>query len=256
MARYTEDLVLAMGLLIGEDGEDFTSPPVPLFECGDTSQLRVAFFSENGFSRCTDPVKNAVLQCADFLAEIGMRVEESKPPGIEEAFDLEFALLGVDGVDGIDDYLREAGSTQVHPLLTAWLDRMRPLRATASELAARWAQWDKYRTGITRFFDRCDVIVSPVYTQPALKHGDSIEDGNFDGFSYTIAWNLAGTPAATVRCAEANGLPIDVQIVAKPWRDLTALAVAKLIEREFGGWKPPESYLAGTKRNDTGDGTL
>lgn len=239
MARHTEDLMLAMRLLAGEDGEDFTSPPMPLLD-GDLSGLRVAFFTDNGFVRCTDTVKHAVVRCANFLARAGMRVEECKPPGIEQALDLELALLGADGVDGIDAYLAEMGSTQVHPLLTAWLARMRPLRASASELASRWAQWDEYRAGIARFFERFDLIICPVYTEAALKHGHSVKDGNFEGFSYTMAWNVAGAPAATVRCAEADELPTNVQVVARPWRDLTALRVAKLIEDEFGGWKPPK----------------
>lgn len=239
MARFTEDLELAMRLLAGEDGEDFTSPPVPLVEPGDVACLRVAFFTDNGFARCTDAVKEAVVRCAEFLAEAGLRVEERRLPCVEQAFDLEFALLSADGGAGIDTYLSEAGSTRVHPLLTAWLERMRPLRTDAAGLGATWSRWDRYRAEMARFFEQFDVILCPVYTQPALRHGESVKNGNFEGFSYTMAWNVAGAPAATVRCAEAEGLPVNVQVVAKPWRDLRALQVAKLIETQFGGWRSP-----------------
>jgi amidase len=239
MARYTEDLVLAMQLLAGEDGIDFTSPPVPLVPANEVSAMRIAFFTDNGFARCSAEVVEAVQRCARCLESAGARVEECRPPGVEEAFDIEFGLLGADGVDGIDAYLREAGSTELHPLLTAWLDRMRPLRASASELATRWARWDEYRSSMARFFERYDAILCPLYTQPALKHGDSVKPGNFEGFSYTMAWNVAGAPAATVRCSEADGLPINVQVVAKPWRELTALAICQMIEAEFGGWRAP-----------------
>jgi amidase len=251
MARHVEDLILAMSLLAGEDGEDFTSPPVPLLKCEGLPSLRVGFFTDNGFARCASAVREAVRRCAEFLSRTGLCVEECKPPCIEQAFDLEFALLGADGVDGIDQYLREVGSDEQHLLLTDWLERMRPLRATASELAARWAQWDRYRAEMSGLFRQYDVIVCPVYTQPALRHGDSTKPGNFEGFSYTMAWNVAGAPAATVRCSEAEGLPINVQVVAKPWRDLTALAVCQWIEAEFGGWQAPalasaSAQLAGT----------
>ena len=37
-----------------------------------------------------------------------------------------------------------------------------------------------------------------------------------------------------------DGMPVGVQIVARPWRADVALAVAQLIERECGGWQPPE----------------
>ena len=59
---------------------------------------------------------------------------------LEQAFDLEMRLFGADGADAIDAYLRDAGSIEIHPLLTAWLDRLRPLRATASEFASLWNQ--------------------------------------------------------------------------------------------------------------------
>jgi amidase len=34
-------------------------------------------------------------------------------------------------------------------------------------------------------------------------------------------------------------MPIGVQVVARPWRDDVALAVAAAIERARGGWQPP-----------------
>jgi Asp-tRNA(Asn)/Glu-tRNA(Gln) amidotransferase A subunit family amidase len=238
MARHTEDLLLAMRLLAGEDGFDIASPPVPLLEAGRSQETRIAFFTYNGTARCTAEVENAILRCADFLSQTGMIVEERTPPSIEQAFELELSLLGADGGDGIDAYLEAHGRTQIHPLLQGFLDRLRPFRATASQLAARWAQWDESRSAMARFFQQFDAVVCPVYTQPALTHGASLKPTNFEGFSYTMAWNVAGAPAATVRCAEFEGLPINIQVVTKPWRDLLALEICQLIEQQFGGWQP------------------
>ncbi len=239
MARSTEDLALAMNLCAGEDEADFTSPPMPLLNSDDARKKRLAFFTYNGFARCSNEVQQAVRRCADFLSRNGMEVEEQCPPGVDRAYELEMALLGADGGNGTDDYLRDVGSTAVHPLLVnGFLNRMRPFRATAAELASRWAEWDEYRARMRRFFEQYDAILCPVYTQPALPHGESVRDGNFEGFSYTMAWNVAGAPAATVRCAEAHGLPINVQVVTKPWRDLLAIDICRTIESEFGGWKP------------------
>ena len=59
-------------------------------------------------------------------------------------------------------------------------------------------------------------------------------------FSHTMAYNVAGWPAAVVRCGETDaGLPIAVQIAAPPWREDIALAVAGALEELFGGWKAP-----------------
>jgi amidase len=239
MARYVEDLQLAMELLAFPDREDFRAMPIPLVESRDLDGLRVAFFTDNGFARCAEPVATAVRNCAAFLEEAGAQVEERRPPGLENAYDLELSILGADGARGIDQYLEAAGSERVHPLQTAFLTHLRSRRVQAQELSRLWSRWDEYRAGLHNFFERYDVVLSPVYTQPALEHGHSAIVANFEGFSYTMAWNLAGAPAATVRCAESMNLPINVQIIARPWEDMTALAVASAIEEEFGGWRAP-----------------
>jgi amidase len=97
---------------------------------------------------------------------------------------------------------------------------------------------------MTAFLRRYDAVLSPVYTHPALPHGASTIDENFRGFGYTMAYNVAGWPAATVRCgASETGLPIGVQVAAAPWREDIALAVAARLESIFGGWQPPAGLL-------------
>ncbi len=230
MARYVEDLILVMQLLVGEDGQ-FASP--------DLKKVRLAFFTDNGFARCNPEIKAAVEQCAKFFADFGFTVAEVRPPGVEDAYDLELALLGADGAEGIDAYLKSIGSDKTHPLLNNFLDHLRPHRADIIQFSQRWAQWDEYRSNLRAFFQNYDAILCPVYTQPALPHAGSAEDENFRGFSYTMAWSVAGTPAATVRCAEHEGLPINVQVVTKPGRDMLALQLCHMIEDQFGGWRKP-----------------
>lgn len=239
MARYVEDLKLAMEILSGEDGQDFTAPPVPLDQPSGWRKLRLAFFTDNGFARCTSGTDEAVRSAAHHLADCGIAVEETTPPGMADAYELELALLGADGGEGIDAYMQTIGSGERHPLLEyGFLSRMRAREATMSQFASLWTQWDQYRAGLARFFGQYDAILSPVYTQAALKHGESVKPGNFEGFSYTMAWNVAGAPAAVVRCAEEDGLPINVQIVTRPWRDMLALEICQELEARFGGWKP------------------
>lgn len=57
---------------------------------------------------------------------------------------------------------------------------------------------------------------------------------------YTLPHSLTGWPCVVVRGGTSpEGLPIGVQVVAWPWRDDVALAVAQELERELGGWQPP-----------------
>ncbi|MDA1257347.1 MAG: amidase family protein [Chloroflexi bacterium] len=88
------------------------------------------------------------------------------------------------------------------------------------------------------FMEGYDVIVCPVSGLPAPLHEDS--DANTKG-GYMHIYNLTGWPGAVVRVGTSpEGLPIGVQVVARPWREDFALAVASVIEKSTGGWQAPE----------------
>ena len=151
------------------------------------------------------------------------------------------SFIGADAGDSLRAYAKALGSTEVHPLLTGWLDKLERFRTDLAGFARYWAAIDSYRARMFAFMRHYDVILCPAYPRPALPHGASIEEENFKGFSHTMAYNVAGWPAAVVRCGEsAEGLPIAVQVAAAPWRDDVALAVASALEDIFGGWKAPE----------------
>jgi amidase len=242
MARRVEDLCALMPLLVSGDGRDLSVVDAPFRDPADVklAALRVAFYTGNGIAAPTPEVCGVVKAAALALAPDVATVEEDRPVSLDQAYDLEMKLLGADGGDSLREYLRHLGSQRLHPLLNGWLDKLEPYRTDLRGFARYWAELDAYRTEMFAFLNKYDVILCPVYTQPALLHGTSILDENFRGFSHTMAYNLTGWPAAAVRCGEsADGLPIAVQVVARPYREDIALAVAKRLEEEFGGWKAP-----------------
>jgi amidase len=90
------------------------------------------------------------------------------------------------------------------------------------------------------FAARYDLLVSPVFPGPARLHGEMNVPGERDPTSWTTPHSLTGWPAATVRAGTSpEGLPLDVQIVARPWRDDVALAAAARVERELAPWPGP-----------------
>jgi amidase len=242
MARQVEDLVLMMGLLTGPDGVDPAVAGVR-FSALDEREigvLRIAFHTDNGCCAAGQEVAAVVRSAAGALAPDVTGVEEARPSCVSEAYDLEMKLLGADGGDSLRAYLAAIGSRRVHPLLTGWLDKLEPYRTSLAGFQRYWAEWDRYRSEIASFLSRHDAIVCPAYPQPALPHGASTQDANFRGFGYTMAYNLAGLPGVVVRCGESSsGLPVAVQILAKPWREDVALAIAARLEQALGGWKAP-----------------
>jgi amidase len=241
MARRVEDLASMLSLLAAPDPQDHTVIGMPF---GDPEQvpmkgLRIAFFTDNGIVPAEADTIAVVREAAAALQPDVNRIEERRPPGVEESYELEMRMIGPDGGDGLRAFLNAIGSTRTHPLLEGWLMKLEPYRTTLDGFAQYWAALDRFRARMFAFLEDFDAIISPVCPQAALPHGSSIEERTFRGFSYTMTHNLTGWPAAVVRCGQTPaGLPVGVQIAARPWREDVALRIAEHLEHAFGGWQP------------------
>ena len=110
------------------------------------------------------------------------------------------------------------------------------------------AQWRE-------LFGSFDAVICPIMPTPAYPHDHSQEqesrrikiDGKDHVYPDQLAWpgiaTLPGLPSTAIPIGFApDGLPVGVQIVG-PWlEDRTPLKLAELIEREFGGFKPPPMF--------------
>jgi amidase len=233
MARRVEDLCAMMPILLGRDHRDRTVIPMPYTDPAQVSlrDLRLAFFTDNGIVPADSDTDAAIRRAIMKLAPEVMSVEECRPDGIEESYDLEMKMIGPDGGDSLRRYLCDIGSVRTHPLLDGWIEKLEPYRTGIDGFAKYWASLDRFRERMFAFLEGFDAILSPVAAQPAVPHGTSLEDNVFRGFSYTMTHNLTGWPAAVVRCGTSrDGLPIGIQIAAHPWREDVALALAKAIE--------------------------
>jgi amidase len=101
-------------------------------------------------------------------------------------------------------------------------------------------RWAGFRSEMLAFMRNWDVIICPVAGVPAVPHGTSVDFRATMLLSYTVPYSLTGWPVVVVRGgASPEGLPIGVQVVARPWREDVALAVAEQLETALGGWQPP-----------------
>ena len=96
----------------------------------------------------------------------------------------------------------------------------------------------KVRTLIKQDFDKVfkefDCIVTPTSPTPAFKIGEKIEDPLKMYLSdiYTISANLAGIPAISIPCGfTKKGLPVGLQILAKPFNEEMLFRVAYAYEQ-------------------------
>ena len=112
------------------------------------------------------------------------------------------------------------------------------------------------------------VLLCPVASIPAFRHGErswQVEGKTvkyLDAWSYTEWFNLLGTPAVSVPVGKSpEGLPIGVQIVARPWQEELVISVAAALEEQVGcsgtqqcsaGGRASPAHRAGRGRRSTG----
>jgi aspartyl-tRNA(Asn)/glutamyl-tRNA(Gln) amidotransferase subunit A len=114
---------------------------------------------------------------------------------------------------------------------------------------AYYLKAQKVRTLIKQDFDKAfgevDVIITPTAPTTAFKIGEKTEDPLKMYLSdiYTISANLAGIPGISIPCGfDKEGLPIGLQLLAKPFGEETIFRTAYSYEQNTG-WHLKEPKL-------------
>jgi amidase len=234
MGRSVEDLALLLPLIAGADGEDpyAGGPAIPDYRSVDVRRLRVGVYADDGISPVTVETSEAVRRAAHVLEGAGASVEEATLPSLDGITDLAFGMMAADGGAKARADLAAAGR---HVEQMAWLlDDLRRYALTADGFFELLRRWIEVRARLRRFIARYDAVVCPVLPGPAPLHGcrpgDDAPLEDYLAFSYVQAHSVAAVPVAVVPVGTERGLPIAVQIVAAPFDDHVALAVAALLE--------------------------
>ncbi len=243
IARRVEDLALALPIVAGPDYQDFTVLDMPIGDMGAVPlpKLKLAYFDDDGAATPTAEIRAAVQSAAKAFRDAGLTVEERRPPDAAKAATIYYDMSRGDGGAGTRAFLKSIGTTEISPLFeTSLAKRSSPAYATVTEALAAFNRWDAYRNAMLAFMQGYDALLSPVIAYVAPRHGTSFDDDKLSGVGYAQMHNLTGFPTATVRVGTSpEGLPIGVQVAAKPWREDVALAMVRHLEEVFGGWKMP-----------------
>jgi aspartyl-tRNA(Asn)/glutamyl-tRNA(Gln) amidotransferase subunit A len=99
------------------------------------------------------------------------------------------------------------------------------------------------RSAAAKLFSEFDYVISPV--SPVVNFAAELAspfndpDKPFEHICYTVPWNMAENPAASINGGyDGNGFPIGVQIVGRRFDDLGVLGMAKAFETLRGPQKP------------------
>jgi aspartyl-tRNA(Asn)/glutamyl-tRNA(Gln) amidotransferase subunit A len=228
MAKTVEDTAILLNALAGYDPKDGFSAKSTAQDYRSQLRLnirgiRVGYVAESEIAKFHPDTKKAFFDAVKVLEGLGARVQEITFPAgmlatgashqvirIAEAatYHREFLLTKADLYKTTDSNVRttvEAGS-----LITSsqYLRCQRARRLFVQDMA--------------KVFEPLDVLLTPTMPAPADVEVDVPE-------TYRNWWNLCGYPAISLPCGFSTnpaGLPIGLQVNAKPFEDATALAVA------------------------------
>ncbi|MGA9343452.1 MAG: amidase [Rhodanobacteraceae bacterium] len=220
LARSVDDLALTLPVIAGMDWHDASVVPMHLSDPAsvDMRSLAIAHFTEFPGANAAADVTATVAAVVEVLAQAGASTCAATPPRIDES-------LGI---------TRAYWSRPESISLKTWRPD-KASRLSADDIERSLFEWDRLRRAFLEFMADVDVIVCPVAGSAAPAAGDYTEAD----YLYTLPFSLTGYPCVVVRAGTSrDGLPIGVQIVARPWCDHVALACGRIVERALGGWRP------------------
>jgi amidase len=252
MARTVADVELMFRVLAGRDDVDAASAPVPTREVSldEVKGIPIGWFEDDGIVPVTEETRQAVRDAAAALERRGFEVTRYRPASLEAARKLWWKFFVQCGemfyaptIRGQEEWLS--------PVFREFLQIARAAKPlTTEQLLMAWAECDVVRGRLLEEMRRYPLLLMPVCSVPAFRHGErawEIEGrlvDYLDAMRYTQWFNLLGAPAAVVPVGiSGDGLPIGVQVAGLPYADEEVLSVAGALECEIGNIAPPTGDL-------------
>ncbi len=248
MARTVEDVSLLFRTLGGQDPDDPVSPPLPLREpsLAELRRQAIGYFEDDGLAPVTPETRAAIQAAAEALRGAGFRVQPFRPQTLEPLRKLWWKFFVQCGAMFYEPAILDKRE-QLSPIFREFLaiaESAPPL--TATELLNAWAELDLMRSETLSAMREYPVLLCPVASIPAFRHGERKWNAEaqtveyLDAVRYTQWFNALACPAAVVPVGRSpEGLPIGVQIAAMPFEDEIALGVAAVVDAAFGYRPPP-----------------
>jgi len=274
ITKDTTDAALLMNVISGYDDNDSTSVnlPVPDYTkalINNVRNIKIGIPKEYFSQGLDNDVKTAVMEAVKLLKSMGAQVKELSLPHTEYAVAAYYIIApseassnlarydGVkygyraneegEGVSLIDVYERTRGEGFGQEVKRRIM--LGTYSLSSGYYDAYYLKAQKVRTLIKQDFDKAfgevDVIITPTAPTTAFKIGEKTEDPLKMYLSdiYTISANLAGIPGISIPCGfDKEGLPIGLQLLAKPFGEETIFRTAYSYEQNTG-WHLKEPKL-------------
>ena len=260
MARTVEDVRLLLEVTAGVEHHDPSAAPVEMRAPSEAElrSVKVGWFADDGRHPVTPETRDAVERAAKALADQGFTVEQVEITGLEQAPDLWWTFFGVVATTALKPIV-EGREDELHPFSKSLMATQEEADAmTYERFLDAWVNRDRVRSKLLAQMEEYRVLLCPTASIAAFRHGErswTIAGEKVcypEPFVYSQIFNLLGNPGAVVPAGRsAEGLPIGVQTVGRPFEDELALSVAAKIEEALGGFpSPPEEAFASDQHRE------
>jgi Asp-tRNA(Asn)/Glu-tRNA(Gln) amidotransferase A subunit family amidase len=248
MARTIGDVRALFEVMAGPDAGDAHSAPVPLRTHNEREirGTRIGILQSPALGTATPEAQAAVEHTAKLLSERGFIVEPFELTGLDRALELWWFFFGA-----VIAHLLRANlarhEAELSPMLREYLSNAAsPNAISLDQFIQACAERDILRGKILRQMDEVPILLSPISTAPAFRHGEGNYKpgtGYLDTMRFSQWLNLTGFPGASVPVSRSKeGLPIGVQVIGRPFEEELVLAVAEALEQSRGPWQPPPLF--------------
>src|SRR5579859_425944 len=247
MARTVGDLRALFTVMSGPDPGDALSAPVPLREipAADLRKLRIGILENPELGRPTPETLSTLRRATQHLCDLNYRVEPFKMERLDQALDLWWFFFG----PVIADLFRQSTigkESELSPMLAGYFQvALAEPKVTLESFQKACVDRDLVRASLLRQLRDVPILLSAVSTAPAFKHGAGTyrpnDPHNYrDTMRFSQWLNLAGFPGISLPMGKSpEGLPINIQLIARPHEEELLLAVAAQLEQARGPWQPP-----------------
>ncbi|MEW2812369.1 amidase [Streptomyces massasporeus] len=244
VTRTVQDVALVLSATAGHDPRDPASVSGPMldrFPGGDLRGLKVGVPRNHYFDRVTPEVEESVRGAIERLAELGAELVDVEIPMARYIQAVQWGLMVPEATAYHERSLRatpDLYAADVRILLEAG-----ELTSAGDYLRAQRAR-SMMRDGWARMFDGIDVLAAPTVPMTAAEAGqEAVEwaDGTTEAVSDSYVRlcapaNITGVPALTLPVGhDRAGLPIGMQLMARPFHDATVLRVGRVYEESVAG---------------------
>ncbi|WP_328563153.1 amidase [Streptomyces coelicoflavus] len=239
LTRTVQDVALVLSATAGHDPRDPASVSGPMldrFPAGDLRGLKVGVPRNHYFDRVAPEVEESVRDAIERLAELGAELVDVEIPMARYVQAVQWGLMVPEATAYHERSLRatpDLYAADVRILLEAG-----ELISAGDYLRAQRAR-TMMRDAWARMFDGIDVLAAPTVPMTATEAGqEAVEwaDGTTEAVSDSYVRlcapaNITGVPALTLPVGhDRAGLPIGMQLMARPFHDATVLRVGRVYE--------------------------